>query len=198
MKGRIRELEEASEESRALIAVLKDDKKNLENKTRDLQKNLEGLEEEKLCLGKSFEARGAELAALEQEKKRLEEKMNKNLEEAQKAATKIQYLEMAVAQAEAQAEGARKQCSALENSKEKIKKERDEKSRSLEDLLSTVRKNEGLFNEEVASRKTLEEKLEGERKSHAKSQDHAHRLETTLLALEKKIDELISPRASKP
>jgi hypothetical protein len=46
--------------------------------------------------------------------------------------------------------------------------------------------------------KALEEKIEEEKKAHLKVQTHSRRLEATLLTLEKKIEELISPNDPNP
>ena len=103
-----------------------------------------------------------------------------------------------MAQAEIQTRDVRKRCADFESEKEKIKEERDEKVRILETLTKAIREKEELLNEKVIAQKTLEEKLEEERKSHMKAQAHSRRLEATLLTLEKKIEELISPQDSNP
>jgi chromosome segregation ATPase len=197
LKGRIRELEEGAEKSRVAISGFEDDKNRFEEERRNLEKDLACFEEEKLCLEKDLEERAAELAASKQERERLAGELKKNIEENEKNLNRIKDLETTTAQAELQNKEAREQCADLENKKEQIKAERDEKARILEQLTNTVREKEELFKKEMAGREELETKLEEEKKAHAKVQAHSRRLEATLLSLEKRIDELISPRSPK-
>ena len=98
---------------------------------------------------------------------------------------RIKDLEEAAAQAEAQAAELRKQHSNLESEKEQIREERDAKVRALSDLAKAIGEKEGLLNERAIAQKSLEEKLEEEKKAHGKAQAHSRRLEAALLDLER-------------
>jgi len=196
MQGRIGELEETSEKRRVVMTSLEDDKKRLEDERQDLEKELACQEEEKLRLGKELEDRAAELAVTEQKMACLFGELEGNRSAADEALARIKELEESIMKAEAQTKEASEQCSDFEKEKDQVRQDRDEKVRMLEVLTETIRKQEVLLEEKAIVQDVLEEKLKEKEAAHAKAQAHSRGLEVTLLALEKKIDELISPPAA--
>ena len=156
-------------------------------------------------MGKNLEGRLSELVASEQEKESLVREIKSKQKEIENALAGIKDLDAALAQAGVQTQDARRQCAGLESEKEQIRSEKeqikiekDEKIRMLEALTKAIQEKEELLNEKGIVQKNLEAKLEEEKKAHAKAQAHSRRLEATLLTLEKKIEELISPQDSNP
>ncbi|MFH0984423.1 MAG: hypothetical protein V1882_02680 [Candidatus Omnitrophota bacterium] len=189
LKARVRELEKNLESDRASF---EEDKKRLEEERHRIEKDLACRVEQNLIAHKEIEERIAEIAASERERARLTEEGKKMRGEIDVASSRIQDLERAAAFAATQIQQFRTQCSDLEKEKGKAFAEGGEKARALEDLTKTLREKEALLSEKIALQKDLEERLENEKREHAKSQSRARSFEATLLDLEKKINDLTS------
>lgn len=180
--------EESDKRRQGLVADLEKKCKKLEDLLEAEKRGNAALAKMEFVYAKKYadsQEAGRKTQALEKNmRKALEEKIALLTEEIRRI---LEDKENAVKKASEEA------YSKIKNEKEKITKERDQKTSHLEELTRAIRDQESLLNEKTAAQTHLEDMLMDEKKAHAATQSHCRRLEAALLALEKKINEFISP-----